>query len=128
MQAQDNLAIGEHLPPPAALFQMASSYWVSQGDLCRRTPRDRRSPEGWTDVIPRAGRSYGKPSGFASSAPAGARERRCVGHRTELLIRAYSHWSFSPEQRPRFHTLDDPHLRRGTLPRLGRAVARYSQW
>ena len=30
MQAQDNLAIGENLPAPVALFQMASSYWVSQ--------------------------------------------------------------------------------------------------
>lgn len=30
MQAQNNLAIGENLPPPVALFQMASSYWVSQ--------------------------------------------------------------------------------------------------
>jgi hypothetical protein len=30
MQSQDNLAIGEHLPPPVALFQMASSYWVLQ--------------------------------------------------------------------------------------------------
>jgi O-methyltransferase/methyltransferase family protein len=30
MQSQDNLAIGENLPPPVALFRMASSYWVSQ--------------------------------------------------------------------------------------------------
>jgi len=30
MQSQDNLAIGEHLPPPVALFQMASSHWVSR--------------------------------------------------------------------------------------------------
>ena len=30
MQAHDNLAIGEDQPPPVALFQMASSYWVSQ--------------------------------------------------------------------------------------------------
>ena len=30
MQAQNNLAIGENLPPRIALFQMASSYWVSQ--------------------------------------------------------------------------------------------------
>ena len=29
-QAQNNLAIGENLPPPVALFQMASGYWISQ--------------------------------------------------------------------------------------------------
>ena len=30
MQAQDNLTIGENVPAPVALFQMATSYGVSQ--------------------------------------------------------------------------------------------------
>lgn len=30
MQAHGNLAIGENLPPPVALFRMASGYWISQ--------------------------------------------------------------------------------------------------
>jgi cytochrome c-type biogenesis protein CcmH/NrfF len=106
MQAQNNLAIGENLPPPVALFQMGKRLLGFTGDLCRRTPRNNRSTEGWAEVIPRSGESYGEPSSFPSSAPAGPRELRRLRHATELHIRAYSLWSLPRERRTR---LNGPH-------------------
>ena len=123
-RALNNLAIGESLPPPLALFQMASDYWASQAIYVA-------ARLGIADLLKDGPMSYLELAEATATHPASL--RRLLRALASLgVLATEQNYRFGllllePLSRARFNAVDDPYLRRGTLLRLGRAVAWHSQ-